>query len=254
MGRTARQRRIPRHGRAGHDGARTTGARWRGSSVPGAGPGPRNQPRPDPSVATRQGRTRGTEVRAIRQEQVQHATVTPCRGTWTLPKRGNWRRSTGSATPPPGDDTWVITAVEERDWGRIISWLNKRAARGSTATRDAYAGGGPFLVDRKTGRVAMCGSAHPVERYAGCNGRVGGSRATIRLVTDGAESSGLPVARRPRRERGSGAGVLVQSGFVGAHGGDDRCPLGGVRAASASVQAAALPDSQESWLMSGPRR
>ncbi len=72
-----------------------------------------------------------------------------------------------AATPPPGDDTWVITAVEERDWGWIISWLNKRAARGSTATRDAYAGGGPFLIDRKTGRVAMCGSAHPVEYYVG---------------------------------------------------------------------------------------
>jgi hypothetical protein len=38
----------------------------------------------------------------------------------------------------------------ERDWGWIISWMNKRAARGSTAARDMYAGGGPFLIDRKT--------------------------------------------------------------------------------------------------------
>jgi hypothetical protein len=38
----------------------------------------------------------------------------------------------------------------ERDWGWIISWMNKRAAQGSTAARDMYAGGGPFLIDRKT--------------------------------------------------------------------------------------------------------
>ena len=70
-----------------------------------------------------------------------------------------------AAMPPPGDDTWVITAVEEREWGWIVSWLNKRAAQGSTATQDTYAGGGPFLIGRKSGRVAMCGSAHPVEYY-----------------------------------------------------------------------------------------
>jgi Immunity protein 35 len=72
-----------------------------------------------------------------------------------------------AAMPPPGDDTWVITAVEERDWGWIVSWKNKRAVQGSTDTRDFYAGGGPFLIDRKTGRTAMCGSAHPVDYYVG---------------------------------------------------------------------------------------
>lgn len=66
---------------------------------------------------------------------------------------------------PPGDDVWVVTAVEESDWGWVISWLNSRAAQGSTAVQDTYAGGGPLLIDRKTGRVAMCGSAHPVEYY-----------------------------------------------------------------------------------------
>ncbi|MGH3248128.1 MAG: YrhB domain-containing protein [Trebonia sp.] len=70
-----------------------------------------------------------------------------------------------AAMPPPGDDTWVITTVEERDWGWIVSWLNKRAAQGSTAIGDRSAGGGPFLIDRKTGRVAMCGSAHAAEYY-----------------------------------------------------------------------------------------
>ena len=66
---------------------------------------------------------------------------------------------------PPRDDSWVITAVEEHDWGWVISWLNKRAAQGSTAIEDMYAGGGPFLVDRKTGRMAMCGPAHSVEYW-----------------------------------------------------------------------------------------
>ena len=70
-----------------------------------------------------------------------------------------------AAMVPPGDDTWVITTVEERDWGWVISWLNKRAAQGSTAIEDMYGGGGPILIDRKTGRVAMCGSAHPTEYY-----------------------------------------------------------------------------------------
>jgi hypothetical protein len=59
----------------------------------------------------------------------------------------------------------VITAVDVRNWGWIISWLNKRAAQGSAATQDTYAGGGPLLIDRKAGRVAMCGPAHPVEYY-----------------------------------------------------------------------------------------
>lgn len=70
-----------------------------------------------------------------------------------------------AAMVPPRGDVWVITAVDEHDWGWVISWLNKRAALGSTAMEDTYAGGGPLLIDRKTARVAMCGSAHPVEYY-----------------------------------------------------------------------------------------
>jgi len=70
-----------------------------------------------------------------------------------------------AALVPPRDDAWVITTVEEHDWGWVISWLNKRAAQGSTSPEGTYAGGGPFLIDRKTGRMAMCGSAHPVEYY-----------------------------------------------------------------------------------------
>jgi hypothetical protein len=69
---------------------------------------------------------------------------------------------------PPRDDVWVVTAVEERDLGWVISWLNMRAGQGSTAIQDTYAGGGPFLIDRQTGRVAVCGSAHPVEYSANC--------------------------------------------------------------------------------------
>jgi hypothetical protein len=70
-----------------------------------------------------------------------------------------------AAMEPPADDVWVVTSVEEHDWGWVVSWLNRRAAEGSTETKDLYAGGGPFLVDRRMGRVAMCGSAHPPDYY-----------------------------------------------------------------------------------------
>jgi hypothetical protein len=36
---------------------------------------------------------------------------------------------------------------------------------GSTDSRDLYAGRGPFVIDRETGRVALAGSAHPAEYY-----------------------------------------------------------------------------------------
>jgi hypothetical protein len=72
-----------------------------------------------------------------------------------------------AAMPPPEDDVWVITGVVEHSWGWVISWVNKRAAQASQDTRDMYAGGGPFLVKRADGRVAMCGSAYPPEHYIG---------------------------------------------------------------------------------------
>lgn len=70
-----------------------------------------------------------------------------------------------AAMPPPVDDEWVITRVQEREWGWVVSWLNKHAAEGSRDTSDLYAGGGPFLIDRETGRVAICGSAHGPDHY-----------------------------------------------------------------------------------------
>ena len=70
------------------------------------------------------------------------------------------------AMPPPGDDTWMITAVDERDWGWIVHWTNRHAHEGSRDPSDLYAGGGPLLIDRKTGRVAMCGSAFDADHYA----------------------------------------------------------------------------------------
>jgi hypothetical protein len=70
-----------------------------------------------------------------------------------------------AAMPPPADDEWVVTRVQEREWGWVVSWLNRRAYEGSRETRDLYAGGGPLLIDRQTGRVAMCGSAHPANHY-----------------------------------------------------------------------------------------
>ena len=69
------------------------------------------------------------------------------------------------AMPPPDEDVWVVTHVQEREWGWIVSWSNRRAAEGSRESHDLYAGGGPYLVARKTARVAMAGSAHPVDHY-----------------------------------------------------------------------------------------
>jgi len=69
------------------------------------------------------------------------------------------------AMPPPDGGVWVVTAIEECEWGWIVHWLNRHAAEGSRDSSDMYAGGGPFLIDRQTGRVAMCGSAHPVGHY-----------------------------------------------------------------------------------------
>ena len=86
---------------------------------------------------------------------------------------------------PPGEDVWVITTVEERDWGCIISWNTSRAAMGSKESRDLYAGGGPFLVDRKTGRVR---GAAPL------------SRRTITLMLGAGPSSLIsPAQRSPSR-------------------------------------------------------
>ena len=69
------------------------------------------------------------------------------------------------AAEPPRDDEWVIAGVREFEWGWAVSWINRRYAEGSRTTEDTYAGAGPYLVDRKTGRVAQAGSAHPVEHY-----------------------------------------------------------------------------------------
>jgi hypothetical protein len=54
-------------------------------------------------------------------------------------------------------DAWVITDVEEADWGWVISWADRRAAEGSRDIRYLVGGGGPYLVDRRSGRIAMCG-------------------------------------------------------------------------------------------------
>ena len=70
-----------------------------------------------------------------------------------------------AALAPPEDDVWVITNVVEHSWGWAVSWVNKRWAEGSTAKSDMYGGGGPYLVDRKTGRVAMCAGAAPPSHY-----------------------------------------------------------------------------------------
>lgn len=74
-----------------------------------------------------------------------------------------------AAQAPPGDadrpDEWIITKVVEHEWGWVFSWNNRRAFEGSREARDLYAGGGPYLVDRRTGAVAMAGSGQSVEHY-----------------------------------------------------------------------------------------
>ena len=64
-----------------------------------------------------------------------------------------------------GGDAWVITSVEEVSWGWVVHWTNRRAAEGSRGPAGQYAGSGPYLVDRRSGQVALCGSAHPVQHY-----------------------------------------------------------------------------------------
>ena len=58
-------------------------------------------------------------------------------------------------TPIREGDAWVITGARETDWGWVIYWTNRRAAEGF---RYRYIGPGPYLVDRRSGRVARCGS------------------------------------------------------------------------------------------------
>jgi hypothetical protein len=70
-----------------------------------------------------------------------------------------------AAWEPPHEDQWVTTDIRPFDWGWAISWANRRYAEGSREPADIYAGGGPYLVDRTTGAVALAGSAHPVEHY-----------------------------------------------------------------------------------------
>jgi hypothetical protein len=70
-----------------------------------------------------------------------------------------------AAAEPLADDEWMITGVLEFEWGWAVSWINRRYAEGSRTAADTYAGAGPYLVDRETGRVGLAGSAHPVEHY-----------------------------------------------------------------------------------------
>lgn len=70
-----------------------------------------------------------------------------------------------AAREPPRDDQWVISSVAEHDWGWVVGWVNRRYLEGSRSPNDVYAGPGPYLVDRRTGDVALAGNAHPVEHY-----------------------------------------------------------------------------------------
>lgn len=72
-----------------------------------------------------------------------------------------------AAMEPPGSDVRLITHVETTAWGWVICWANRRAAEVSLDPSDLYAGAGPFLVDRRAGRVALCGSAYPAGHHIG---------------------------------------------------------------------------------------
>jgi hypothetical protein len=66
--------------------------------------------------------------------------------------------------PGSGSDVWVIMNVVTFDGVWVVSRTNGRAAQ-SGDPFDAYVGTGPFLVDQRSGRVALCGSAHPARYY-----------------------------------------------------------------------------------------
>lgn len=70
-----------------------------------------------------------------------------------------------AAMEPPDAGAWVIATVAKHDWGWAVSWVDRRSLEGSRSPADTYPDGGPYLVDRKTGRVAMAGSVAPVEHY-----------------------------------------------------------------------------------------
>lgn len=69
------------------------------------------------------------------------------------------------AREPPLGDEWTIAYATEYEWGWVVGWNSRRYLEGSRDPGDIYAGGGPYLVDRHSGEVAMAGSAHPVAHY-----------------------------------------------------------------------------------------
>jgi hypothetical protein len=69
------------------------------------------------------------------------------------------------AMDPPGSDVWVITQIVTLEGVWVVGWASWRAAEGSRDPSDTCVGAGPFLVGRRSGRVALCGSAHPAEHY-----------------------------------------------------------------------------------------
>ena len=70
-----------------------------------------------------------------------------------------------AAREPPKDDKWVVSEITEYEWGWVVGWVNRRYLEGSRESKDLYAEPGPYLVDRRTGDVALAGNAHPVEHY-----------------------------------------------------------------------------------------
>jgi hypothetical protein len=94
-----------------------------------------------------------------------------CEMIWAMPRELDESRARNlvqeylDAMDPPGSDVWVITQVVTLDGVWVVGWASRRAAEGSRDPSDIYVGAGPFLVDRRSGRVALCGSAHPAERY-----------------------------------------------------------------------------------------
>jgi len=70
-----------------------------------------------------------------------------------------------AAMRPPGNDAWVITAVEERDWGWTVSWNNKRAAEGSSGTYANAGLGNPEVSGRAAGQAGFISQARPATAF-----------------------------------------------------------------------------------------
>lgn len=69
-------------------------------------------------------------------------------------------------SPLPDGDNWVVLpdSTIEREFGWVF-FYNSRAFLETRNPLLAIAGNGPLLVQRRTGKLEVLGTAHPLEHY-----------------------------------------------------------------------------------------